>query len=48
MPAVFVGPLERIAEQLLARRDRYGFSSLVVPDSRMEALAPLVEQLTGR
>jgi probable F420-dependent oxidoreductase len=48
MPSVFVGPLERIAEQLLARRDRYGFSYLVVPDSRMEALAPLVAQLTGR
>src|ERR671923_19933 len=48
MPSVFLGPVERIVDQLHARRERYGFSYHVVPDEAMEAVAPVVERLTGR
>jgi probable F420-dependent oxidoreductase len=48
MPSVAVGPAERVAGELDARRDRYGFSYLVVADDDMEAFAPVVERLAGR
>ncbi|MEU8346760.1 TIGR03621 family F420-dependent LLM class oxidoreductase [Spirillospora sp. NPDC048832] len=48
MPSQFVGPAEHIAEQMLARRDRYGFTYYQVPDSAMEAFAPVVALLAGR
>jgi probable F420-dependent oxidoreductase len=47
MPSVAAGPAERIAEELQARRERYGFSYLVVADGDMEAFAPVVERLAG-
>jgi probable F420-dependent oxidoreductase len=48
MPAVVAGPADRVAEELQARRDRYGFSYLVVTDAAMEAFAPVVHRLAGR
>jgi alkanesulfonate monooxygenase SsuD/methylene tetrahydromethanopterin reductase-like flavin-dependent oxidoreductase (luciferase family) len=48
MPSVAVGPPERVAEELERRRDRYGFSYLVVADGDMEAFAPVVALLAGR
>jgi probable F420-dependent oxidoreductase len=48
MPSVFLGPVERIVDQLQARRERYGFTYHVVPDGAMEAVAPVVERLAGR
>jgi hypothetical protein len=48
MPSVVAGPADRIAEELQARRDRYGFSYLVVADGDMETFAPVVERLAGR
>jgi probable F420-dependent oxidoreductase len=48
MPSVFLGPVERIVDQLQARRERYGFTYYVVPDGAMEAVAPVVERLAGR
>jgi alkanesulfonate monooxygenase SsuD/methylene tetrahydromethanopterin reductase-like flavin-dependent oxidoreductase (luciferase family) len=48
MPSVFLGPVERIVDQLRERRERYGFSYYVVPDGAMEAVAPVVERLAGR
>jgi hypothetical protein len=48
MPSVAVGPAERVAEQLQARRDRYGFSYLVVADGDMDTFAPVVDRLAGR
>jgi probable F420-dependent oxidoreductase len=48
MPSVAVGPAGRVAEELEARRARYGFSYLVVADGDMEAFAPVVERLAGR
>ena len=48
MPSVAAGPAERVAEELQARRDRYGFSYLVVADGDMDTFAPVVERLAGR
>jgi hypothetical protein len=48
MPSVFLGPAERIVDQLHARRERHGFSYYVVPDGAMETVAPVVERLAGR
>jgi probable F420-dependent oxidoreductase len=48
MPSVVAGPPERVADALQARRDRYGFTYLVVADGDMEAFAPVVERLAGR
>jgi probable F420-dependent oxidoreductase len=48
MPSVAAGPADRVAEELQARRDRYGFSYLVVADGDMDTFAPVVERLAGR
>jgi probable F420-dependent oxidoreductase len=48
MPSVAAGPAERVAEELQVRRDRYGFSYLVVADGDMDTFAPVVERLAGR
>jgi hypothetical protein len=48
MPSVAVGPADRVAEELQLRRDRYGFSYLVVADGDMDAFAPVVDRLAGR
>lgn len=47
MPSAFVGPAERIAELMLARREEYGFSYYVVSDRAMQAFAPVVAKLAG-
>jgi probable F420-dependent oxidoreductase len=48
MPSVVAGPPDRIADELQARRDRYGFSYLVVVDADMDTFAPVVDHLAGR
>lgn len=48
MPSVFLGPAEAIAEQMVARREQYGFSYYVVSDADLAAFAPVVELLSGR
>ena len=48
IPLVLVGTIEQMCEQLIERRERYGFSYWVVSsDSGMEAFAPVVERLAG-
>jgi probable F420-dependent oxidoreductase len=47
MPSAFLGPVERIAELMLARREEYGFSYYVVSDRAMEAFSPVVAKLAG-
>jgi probable F420-dependent oxidoreductase len=47
MPALLVGSADHIAEQLLARRERFGFSYYVVSDAHMDSFAPVVERLAG-
>ncbi|MFI0453847.1 TIGR03621 family F420-dependent LLM class oxidoreductase [Actinomadura sp. 6N118] len=48
MPSQFVGPVEHIAEQMVARRERFGFSYYLVGDAAMKEFAPVVELLAGR
>ncbi|MFG2091023.1 MULTISPECIES: TIGR03621 family F420-dependent LLM class oxidoreductase [unclassified Spirillospora] len=47
MPSQFVGPPEHIAEQMLTRRDRFGFTYYQVSDEAMEEFAPVIALLTG-
>jgi hypothetical protein len=47
MPSILVGPVDRIADDLQARRDRFHLSYYVVSDEDMEALASVVDRLTG-
>ena len=47
MPSVFVGTVERIAETMVRRRERYGFSYYVVSNGALTAFAPVVAALAG-
>ncbi|WP_165978365.1 TIGR03621 family F420-dependent LLM class oxidoreductase [Actinomadura darangshiensis] len=47
MPSQFVGPPEHIAEQMLARRDRFGFTYYQISDEDMEEFAPVIPLLTA-
>jgi len=42
-----IGTTKEIAEILRTRRDRYGFSYVVVHEAEMEAFAPVVAELAG-
>ncbi|HEX2440161.1 MAG TPA: TIGR03621 family F420-dependent LLM class oxidoreductase [Methylomirabilota bacterium] len=46
-PFVLLGSTGEIAEQLVARRARWGFSYFVVFDDVLEAFAPIVARLAG-
>jgi probable F420-dependent oxidoreductase len=46
-PHVIAGTVEEIAETLEARRDRWGFSYVVVQGDAMDGFAPIVARLTG-
>ncbi|MBV9895361.1 MAG: TIGR03621 family F420-dependent LLM class oxidoreductase [Chloroflexi bacterium] len=45
--AAVVGTTEQMCEQLLERRERLGFSYILVSDELMDAFAPVVERLRG-
>jgi probable F420-dependent oxidoreductase len=47
MPHFLIGTIEQIVEDLVARRERYGISYVVVPGEAAESLLPVVERLTG-
>lgn len=47
-PFALVGPTSKIIEDLLARRDRWGFSYVIVGMNDVEAFAPVVAALNGR
>jgi probable F420-dependent oxidoreductase len=46
-PVAMIGTTKEIAEILRTRRDRYGFSYVVVHEAEMEAFAPVVAELAG-
>ena len=46
-PLVLIGDAEEMAERLQERRERFGFSYIVVTEPNIEALAPVVERLAG-
>ena len=47
LPIVLMGSVDELCEQLLKRRERWGFSNIVVPAEAMEPFAPGVAQLAG-
>ena len=47
MPSLFIGSPDEIAEQMQARRERYGLSYYVIFDHSLEPAAPVVARLTG-
>ena len=47
IPHALVGTVDQICDTLQARRDRWGFSYIVVQGDSYEALAPVVERLAG-
>ncbi len=47
-PAVLAGSVEQIVEDLLARRERWQMSYVVVPEEFVEVMAPVVARLAGK
>lgn len=45
--AAVVGTVEQMSDQLIDRRERFGFSYVLVSDELMDAFAPVVERLAG-
>ncbi|HKW73560.1 MAG TPA: TIGR03621 family F420-dependent LLM class oxidoreductase [Candidatus Dormibacteraeota bacterium] len=48
MPHVLIGTIDQLEEDLKLRRDRYGFSDVIVPGEAAEQLSLLVERLAGK
>ena len=46
-PIALIGTVEQIIERLHERRERFGFSYVVVHEAEMEAFAPVVAALAG-
>ena len=47
LPIVLMGSVDELCEQLLKRRERWGFTNIVVPADAMESFAPVVAQLAS-
>lgn len=47
-PFALVGPPAKLVEDLLERRERWGFSYVIVGAGEVEAFAPVVAELAGR
>jgi probable F420-dependent oxidoreductase len=47
LPIVLLGTPDELCEQLLKRRERWGFTNIVVPREAMESFAPVVVRLAG-
>ena len=47
LPIVLIGTPDELCERLLKRRERWGFTNIVVPAEAMESFAPVVAQLSG-
>jgi len=48
MPHFLIGTAAQIEENLRARRERYGFSHVILPGESADELSPIVERLTGQ
>lgn len=48
LPILVVGTLEQVIAQVLAQREKYGFTYLTVLEPYMEAFAPVVAELGGK
>jgi probable F420-dependent oxidoreductase len=47
IPIVLIGTVDELCERLVERRERWGFSSIVVPGDALEMFAPVVSRLAG-
>lgn len=47
IPMVLAGPVEAIVDQLLERRERFGFSYISIHAHEIDAMAPVVARLAG-
>lgn len=47
LPILLIGTEDELCERLIERRERWGFSNVVVPGESMEAFAPVVRRLIG-
>jgi len=47
MPSIFIGSVDQIVDEMLGRRERFGISYYVLPDSSLETAAPIVARLAG-
>lgn len=47
LPVLLIGTPDELCERLIERRERWGFSNIVVPDHAMETFAPIVARLAG-
>ena len=47
LPIVLIGTSDELCERLLERRERWGFTNIVVPGEAMESFAPVVARLAG-
>lgn len=47
IPHFLIGTVDQIVDDLCSRRERYGFSYVIVPGEFAEAFAPVVERLAG-
>ena len=46
-PFALIGPPSKLIDDLVARRERWGFSYVLVGESELEAFAPVVAELAG-
>ncbi len=47
-PFALVGPPSKLVEDLLERRERWGFSYIIVGGADVESFAPVVAELAGK
>ncbi len=47
IPVLLIGTEDELCERLIERREKWGFSNVVVPGESMEVFAPVVARLTG-
>ena len=47
LPIVLIGTEDELCERLLERRERWGFTNIVVPGEALESFAPVVARLAG-
>jgi len=48
MPHFLIGTVDQIEETLRARRERYGFSHVILPGESADEMSPIVERLAGQ
>jgi hypothetical protein len=47
-PFALIGPVNKIVDDLLARRERWGFSYVIVGAEDVDSFAPVVAALNGK